>query len=192
MNPAEDVQTVNSLTPEDVETDTPVNELTSKYGKLSLHDIELLLRLKAEGLTQVEIATALKCSQSTVSATLSRLKATPALVQALAQSEAVPMLERWITASKAAAKRGDHRPAREFIELAAPELRPQQGSGAGGVGVTIVIGQPGQPVSLPDITVSPVLRTGSALSPAPQIAVSDAQAKAKATPNGGVSPPSVA
>lgn len=139
--------------PGEAVTDTTVNSLTSKYSRLSLADIELALQLKSQGLTQVEIANVLKCSQSTVSQTFSRLEKAPQLVQALAKSEAPDMLQRWIRASRVAAKRGDHRPAREFIELAAPELRPQPSNSGSGGGVTINIGMPGQPLELPVIEV---------------------------------------
>ena len=144
-------------------TEQPVNNLTSKYTRLKLSDIELILRLQAEGCTQQQIADVVQCSRSTVCETLQRIKDAPNLLQALAKAGSVPMLQRWIRASKAAAKRGDHRPAREFIELAAPELRPQQGNSAGGGGVTITIGMPGQPLALPVIDVQAVVTQG--LSP---------------------------
>lgn len=172
--------------------DTAVNNLTSRSRRLSLADIELMLRLKEQGRTQVQIAETLGCSQATVSATLSRIQHAPQLTQALAKSQAVPMLHRWIRASKEAAKRGDHRPAREFIELASPELRPQPANSAGGGGVTINIGMPGKPLELPVIEVSPVPETASALSLSAPIAVSDVNEEAKATPIEGVSPVRVA
>lgn len=88
-------------------------DLTTKYTRTSLADLELMLQLKAKGKTQAEIAAALNVSQSTVSHALAKVERTPALIQALAKSEAPEMLNRWIRASKVAAKRGDHRPARE-------------------------------------------------------------------------------
>jgi len=170
--------TVNELTtPAAVTTEQPESGPTSKYARLTLSDIELILRLQAEGCTQQQIADVVKCSRSTVCETLQRIKDTPTLVQALAKSEAVPMLQRWITASKQAAKRGDHRPAREFIELAAPELRPATGNSAGGVGVTIVIGQPGQPLALPVIDLAPQPAT---LSPSISTALHNVTVDSKA------------
>jgi DNA-binding CsgD family transcriptional regulator len=167
QRPSGDYDSLTELTAAvQAEPEPAVKDLTSIPRRLSLSDIELMLRLKDEGLKQVEIAAILKCSQATVSATLSRLKNTPQLVQTLAQSEAVPMLNRWIRASKVAANRGDHRPAREFIELAAPELRPQPSNSSGGVGVTIVIGQPGSPVGLPTIDIK-----ANALAPSPALAL---------------------
>jgi hypothetical protein len=138
------------------ESYTELAPLTSKYAKLSFSDIELLLRLHKDGRTQVEIAQILQCSQPTVSQTLSRLKQTPEVIQALMKGESAGVLTQWRRATRVAAKRGDHRPAREWIEAAHPELRPQQGSSAGGGGVTINIGMPGQPIALPTIEIAPV------------------------------------
>jgi predicted DNA-binding protein (UPF0251 family) len=162
---------------ETIATDSPSEGLTSKYKRLTLADTELLLRLHDLGKTQPEIAAIMECSQSTVSTTLAKLKQTPAVTQALMKGESLNRLQDWKRASKVAAKRGDHRPAREWIEAAHPELRPTQGNTSGGGGVVINIGAPGQPLSPPAIDVqvvrvSPPSNSTSALSPAPQILVS--------------------
>jgi hypothetical protein len=149
--------------PEHAESDTAVNSLTSKYAKLTFADIELLIRMHKDGRTQVEIANVLQCSQATVSTTLAKLKQTPEVVQALMKGESTGVLTQWRKATRIAAKRGDHRPAREWIEAAYPELRPQQGNSAGGGGVTINIGMPGAPIQLPVIEVQAV--AGQGLSP---------------------------
>jgi DNA-binding transcriptional ArsR family regulator len=130
--------------------------------RLTLADIELLLRLHKDGRTQTEIATMLGVTQSAVSQQLARLNETPAVVQALMKGESVGVLAQWRRATRIAAKRGDHRPAREWIEAAHPELRPQQGNSAGGGGVTINIGMPGAPLALPTIEITP---SRAALSP---------------------------
>jgi transcriptional regulator with XRE-family HTH domain len=162
--PSGDYDSVQALTAAvQAQPDQPVNNLTSKYTRLKLSDIELILRLQAEGCTHQQIADVVKCSRSTVTENLQRIKDAPNLLQALAKAESVPMLQRWIRASKTAAKRGDHRPAREFIELAAPELRPQQGNSGAGGWVTINIGMPGAPIQLPVIEVQALDRQG--LSP---------------------------
>ena len=161
--PSGDFDSIQELGASLPDSNAAVKELTPKYSRLTLANIELILKLQAEGVTQTQIAQIVGCSQATVSQALSRIKDAPNLLQALAKAESVPMLQRWIRASKAAAKRGDHRPAREFIELAAPELRPQQGNSAGGGGVTITIGMPGQPLALPVIDVQAVVTQG--LSP---------------------------
>jgi DNA-binding transcriptional ArsR family regulator len=124
--------------------------------RLKLADIELMLRLHKDGRTQVEIADVLGITQSAVSQQLARLNETPAVVQALMKGESLNALRQWKQATRVAAKRGDHRPAREWLEAAHPELRPQQGSSAGGGGVTINIGMPGQPIALPTIEIAPV------------------------------------
>lgn len=123
------------------------------YSRLSYDDLGKILRLHAEGLTQREIAQVVDTSQQSVGYALKRMSGDAKEVQALAKGKAVQALQQWDNAIETAAKRGDHRPAREFIELAHAELRPTQGNSARGVGVTINIGQPGQPLELPSIQV---------------------------------------
>jgi DNA-binding CsgD family transcriptional regulator len=131
--------------------------LTSKYHhRLSLADTELILKLHANGQQQTDIAQIIGCSQSTVSETIAKLKQSPEITQALMRSDSLSAITDWKRARKQAAKRGDHRPSREWLEAAYPELRPQQGNSAGGGGVTINIGMPGSPIALPTIEIAPV------------------------------------
>jgi hypothetical protein len=153
------------------ETASDLVPLTSKWAKLTFSDIELLLRLHDAGKTQVEIAQVIGCSQTTVSATLAKLKQTPETVKALMKGETAGVLTNWRKAARIAAKRGDHRPAREWIEAAHPELRPQPANSTAGGGVTINIGIAGQPLRVPDVTVSPTSIPSLTLSPGPQILV---------------------
>ena len=136
-----------------VESSTDLAPLTSKYAKLSFADIELLIRLHDAGKTQVEIAQVIGCSQPTVSATLAKLRQTPDTVRALLKSDTAGVVTNWRRAARIAAKRGDHRPAREWLEAAHPELRPQPATHGHGGGVQINIGMPGQPIGLPSIEV---------------------------------------
>jgi hypothetical protein len=144
-------------------TDSTAIAPASKYARLSLADTELILKLHLNGQKQTDIAQIVGCSQATVSETIAKLKQTPEIVQALMRSDSLSAITDWKRARKAAAKRGDHRPAREWIEAAHPELRPQQGNSAGGGGVTINIGMPGSPIALPTIDITP---TRATLSPA--------------------------
>lgn len=137
-------------------TNSADTALTSKWARLSFSDIELLIRLHAANKTQTEIASILGCSQGTVSTTLAKLQSTPATVQALMKTDSVSAVHDWRRARKVAAKRGDHRPAREWIEEAHPDMRPQAANSAGGGGVVINIGMPGQPIALPTIDVQVV------------------------------------
>jgi hypothetical protein len=134
-------------------TDTTPSSLTTKYTRLSFADTELILKLHLNGQKQADIAQILGCSQSTVSDTIAKLKHTPEITQALMRSDTLSAITDWKRARKAAAKRGDHRPSREWLEAAYPELRPQAASSAGGGGVTINIGMPGSPIALPDISI---------------------------------------
>lgn len=136
------------------------------YGRLSLDDLGEILRLSAKGWSQRKIAAFIGCSQPSVGYALQRMADSSGHVQALIRSKQQKALEQWAdVAIPKAAERGDHRPARELIEMGQPELRPQPaGSGAGG-GVTIIIGQPGSPVALPviDVCASPLSPVRSAL-----------------------------
>lgn len=147
---AEQSNNVDTLYPA---ADTQPAEQTTKYTRLTLADTELILKLHYNGQKQTDIAQILGVSQSTISDVLSKLKQTPELSQALMRSDSLSAIKDWRRARKVAAKRGDHRPAREWMEMAHPELRPQTAASAGGGGVTIVIGMPGQPVQLPSITI---------------------------------------
>jgi hypothetical protein len=145
------------------ETALAVQTSDRDYGRLSIADLGLIARLHREGRTQREIAAIIGCSQPSVGYALKRLAANSEDIVAVMKAKSQKALEQWETATEVAAKRGDHRPAREFIEAAHPELRPQQGNSGGGGGVTIIIGQPGAPISLPVIEVQAVDRQG--LSP---------------------------
>ncbi len=145
---------VQSPTVAEPEGEVTVKELTSRSRWLTFTELELVLRLKAEGRPQNEIAKALSRSESTISEALRRMNATPALVQSLMAGHTYSALQQWKRATKVAAKRGDHRPAREWIEAAHPELRPQQGNNGQPGGVTVIIGMPGAPVKLPDIQIA--------------------------------------
>lgn len=124
------------------------------YSRLSFHDLGKILRLHAEGLSQRDIAAHVGCSQPSVGYALQRMSGDAKEVQALAKGKAVAALQQWDAAISKAAKRGDHRPAREFIELAHTELRPQSNNSAGGGGVTINIGMPGAPLEPPSISIA--------------------------------------
>lgn len=142
-------------------TDTCGQIDTSKYARLSMADTELILKLHLNGQKQTDIAQVVGCSQATVSTTIASLKQSPEITQALMRTDSLSAIKDWKRARRVAAKRGDHRPAREWIEAAHPELRPQPANSAGGGGVTINIGQPGQPIALPVITIeaTPVLQS---------------------------------
>jgi DNA-binding CsgD family transcriptional regulator len=124
------------------DVDAAVQMSAPDYGRLSLEDLGEILRLSSKGKSQREIAALVGCSQPSVSYALKRMTDGPDSIRALAKAKATKALEQWDTAIEAAAKRGDHRPAREFIELAHSELRPQPAAQNYG-GVTVVVAMPG-------------------------------------------------
>jgi hypothetical protein len=138
------------------EGDAAVQMSAKDFGRLSLEDLGEILRLSAKGWSQRKIAEFIGCSQPSVSYALTRMADSSAHLQALMRAKSHKALEQWADiAIPKAAERGDHRPARELLEAAHPELRPQPANSAGGGGVTINIGMPGQPIAPPVIDITP-------------------------------------
>ncbi len=137
----------------EAESDTSAVDLTSKYAKLSESDKHTIIYLASENVTQQEIAKRIGCAQSAVSYFLQRIGNPAKVVQAVLKSHELAAAEHWATAVEVAAKRGDHRPARELIETANPELRPQTANQGNSGGVTVIVGMPGAPVQLPTINI---------------------------------------
>lgn len=201
-----------------------VKSLTSKYTRLTSAQIAQIFRLKAQNVSQREIARILECHESSVSRALRAFEQSAEEITAVLKTKTEQAVDDWEQASKKAASRGDHRPARELIEAAHPKLRPAQNNQSGS-GVTVIVGMPGSPVQLPTINIaaipsaehhlehhpenssaaalnaagvgvtlpvieasspvaalSPASDSSSALSPAPEIAVSANSTEAKATP----------
>jgi hypothetical protein len=133
------------------EDDAAVQMSAPEARGLSDDDKAEILRLAAKGWTQRQIAQVVGCSQPAICYVLKRFKTSMADVQTLLRGDAVTQVGNWRKAASMAADRGDHRPAREFIEAAYPELRPQPANSA----ATINIGMPGQPIAPPIIDITP-------------------------------------
>lgn len=131
--------------------DVAVQMSGTDYGRLSHDDIFEVLRLSARGLSQRKIAEIVGCSQPTVCYTLQRAKADPETIKGLLRITAPDMVGVW---AEKARKAPDHRGAKELVEAAYDEIRSQGGRNAGGGGVTVNIGIAGQPLRVPDITIS--------------------------------------
>ena len=109
--------------------------------RLTTSQMHLILHLAADNRTQVEIAGIVGVSQSTVSRFLSQVADPYKIVQQLMRGQTLEAMSDWRRARRKASKRGDHRPAREWIELAYPELRPQPTDHS--TGVTVYVAVPG-------------------------------------------------
>lgn len=133
------------------EVDSEPQSLTTKYTHLSAGDIRLLLELHDAGKTQVEIAGIIGCAQATVSRTLKAFNADSKAVARQLRAYTDEAIDDWRTAKRVASTRGDHRPAREMLEAAYPELRPTPASSTGGGGVTVIVAVPGSDNRLPVI-----------------------------------------
>lgn len=117
--------------------------LTSKYVRLGLTDKARILLLNEEGLTQVEIAQDIGCSQSAVSNTLATFKQKEDVLSLLLVGKLEDRIAHWDEAEKQASKRGDHRPTKERLEMAMPKLRPQPIGAHNHGGVTVIVAVPG-------------------------------------------------
>lgn len=122
-------------------TDTDRANLTTKYTRLSAVDIRTILELSESGYKQVDIAQIVGCAQATVSTTLKAFSADAKVITTRLKALTDESIEDWRQAREVAAKRGDHRPARELLEAAYPDLRPQQASTNQG-GVTVIVAVP--------------------------------------------------
>lgn len=151
-----------AVAPPDNDALATVQMSEAAYSRLSPADMHAILYMAAEGKSQTDIARVVDCAQSTVSDFLRRVSNPSAVVQKVLKAHELKAAKAWDRAIEKAADRGDHRPARELIEMANPDLRPQPANAAGGGGVTINIGMPGSPLQLPDISIAP---TQAALSP---------------------------
>jgi DNA-binding CsgD family transcriptional regulator len=125
------------------ELDTQYPAVTSRSTHLTAADIRLLLELHDLGKTQVEIAQTIGCGQATVSRTLKSFDGDSKAVARQLRTFTDETIEDWRTARQVAAKRGDHRPARELLEAAYPELRPQPAAHGNHGGVTVIVAVPG-------------------------------------------------
>lgn len=123
------------------------------YARLSIEDIAEAIRLHRKGWTQRKIAEVIGCSQPTICYVLQRAQTPQEDIEATLRTVAPDMLATLI---KKAKESSDYRGAKEVLEMAHPKLRPAQGNGAGGGGVVINIGAPGQPLSPPAIDVQVV------------------------------------
>jgi hypothetical protein len=137
-------------------SDSHALEPTSRSARLSAADIRTVLELHDGGYTQVEIAKVVQCSQATVSNTLRAFSDDSKQVARQMRALTQESIGDWRKARRIAAKRGDHRPARELIEMAYPELKPQSTNAGNYGGVTVIVATPGGSNPLPDISVAKV------------------------------------
>lgn len=94
------------------------------HRKLSSDDIGRIVRLHADGASQEAIGAAVGCSQPTVSLVLKRYRPTVDMARVIIEANAKKSARAWAQAVPIAAKKGDHRPAKDLLATAgvvAPE-----------------------------------------------------------------------
>ncbi len=128
-------------------TTTPALTTNTPLHSTELSDaLHVLTRIR-DGKTLLEAATELGISRSTAFRRLRLVEDdTERGVVKLLSAKAIDFAEDWTTASKHAAEKGDHRPAKDAL-LAIKAIEPV-GDSQGGRGITIIIGTPEQPIQL--------------------------------------------
>lgn len=94
-------------------------------------------------------------SKTTALALMKRYEAKLDAARNILAAKAPEVAEQWIASTKVAAKRGDHRPAKELLQA----VGAIQSEHSVGGGITIVIGTPEKPIKITEqiIDVSPAL-----------------------------------
>lgn len=121
-------------------------ESKAEYKKLKAAERNRVITLLAEGITQREIAKAVGVSQPAISYIANRYRSTTDAARLLIHARAGNVASHWLKAVPIAAKKGDHRPARDWL-TAAGVVAPEQQQGAH---ITIQVGT-GTSVTVDDL-----------------------------------------
>ncbi|CAB4147556.1 Transposase IS30-like HTH domain containing protein [uncultured Caudovirales phage] len=99
-----------------VNQDDPEDE--PAYRRLKPTERDTILRLIAEGVTQREIAKIVGCTQGAISYTRNRFSTTVNHARALINARAGIVAQHWLKSVPIAARKGDHRPAKDWLAAA--------------------------------------------------------------------------
>lgn len=139
--------------PSNEQSNTPV-QLSDRRTE---RDIAVLADLDDQKLSYREIAAKHDIGLGTVAAIAAKWKPVRNITAKFMVSKALARLDDWETASAEAAKKGDHRPAKDWL-LHAQEIEPIADSPK--LGIQINVGNGGAPVQavndIPTISVQPV------------------------------------
>lgn len=135
LQPIADTRPVKDLTNKEGQGEKPAS-----YTRLSRAEEAQILRLSVEGLTQVQIASQLGRSQSTISHVLADFANTTEIARKHLESRAIQAAEAWTGSLTAAAEKGDHKPAKELLQAVGVVQKdgPSQAQQ-----VQVVVGMPG-------------------------------------------------
>lgn len=115
-----------------------------RYQRISMAARTKVLSLHAEGVKNAEIARITGISTQRVSDITTSLGDLKAQVAQVLSSQRLKAAEAWGRAIPKAAKKGDHRPARELL-IATGDVTPLDATGSG---VTVVVNMPGAEAQL--------------------------------------------
>lgn len=107
----------------------------------------------SRGESYAEIQARFTCSSATIAAIAKRMADFESgAVAKLMSVKALDMINLWQDAAVNGAKTGKHAPAKDWL-LHARVLDPVQSDSGSGAKVAVIIGAPGQPVTLPNVQV---------------------------------------
>jgi hypothetical protein len=89
--------------------------IPAKRPRVTHEEAAKMLRLQREGLSHKQIADAVKRDLSTVYDTLRPFISTVEQARATLEAAAAPAAESWVIASKIAAAKGEHKPAKDLL-----------------------------------------------------------------------------
>lgn len=88
------------------------------YKRLRPHERDKALKLLAEGVSQVEIAKMLGVTQPAIAYLAKRFTSTVESARALIHARAGIVAQHWLKSVPIAARKGDHRPAKDWLAAA--------------------------------------------------------------------------
>ena len=126
----------------------------SKYSgaRLGLEKLTAILKAYDAGQSVSDIAKQVNSDRRTVGGVLRQYRDRVTSAQALMAASTLDMVHAWQAAVPIASARGDHRPAKEYLQAVGAIQGPNSaatggiGAGPGGVNVQVVIGMPGAPI----------------------------------------------
>lgn len=165
-------QATSQDAPEAAPSETPTAESgihprkDGKYQRISVGMKLRVMELDADGLTPTQIAKTLGISHQRVCDITAQHGGIKQRVQQVLNAQRVKAAEAWGRAIPKAAKKGDHRPARELL-IATGDVTPLESTGSG---VSVIVNMPGsQPQMGAKVVGSASTLDNAFVIPSPQV-----------------------